>query len=150
MSLNYSNKSFGILTVLIDESNKRSANKGTTEKLALGACIRKLTVHTDPEWITRRHNVELSQEFNALSQNEKTRRMVDACDMFFGSYMAFIEKILAHRTVLPYLELFDCEDRVNLRVCAPNITIPIFESIYSTCIEETKSMLFIEGFRVYF
>ena len=80
----------------------------------IGPCIRRLRVATHPEWVKYRHDIELSEEFNALEKGVREERLARASDTF-SIYMKSIELILSSRATLPHLELLDWEDRVPLQ-----------------------------------
>jgi hypothetical protein len=66
IKLDYSDSAIGILGVLVNECKERSENNSKTRPPSIGACIRSITVAADHRWITRRHKIELSEEFLAL------------------------------------------------------------------------------------
>lgn len=115
LHFDYSDHTLAIINKLQGEVTERSNDAGLTSKLALGPCIRRLTVATHPGWVQYRHNVELSEKFNALPKKEKSKRLTAACDAFFGSYITSIQDLLSNRTVLPHLELLDWEDMIALQ-----------------------------------
>lgn len=78
LHLNYSDHTLAIITKLQEEATERSHHDGLTRKPALGSCIRRLTVATHPGWVTYRHNVELSENFNALPKKEQSMRLTTA------------------------------------------------------------------------
>ena len=69
----------------------------------------------DPGWIKYRHNVELSEDFNALPKRESSRRLTAAYHALFGTYYTSIQDLLSNRTVLPHVELLDWEDKITLQ-----------------------------------
>ena len=129
--LDYSNHSLAIILKLQEEKFERFSHNGLTHKPALGPCIRRLTVATHPGWIKLRHNIDISQEFNALSKTEQSKRLKEANDAFFGLYIPCIQDLLYNRTVLPHLELLDWEDRTPLQ---PHF----FNSIANSAIQHIK------------
>ena len=131
LHFDYSDRSLEIIEHLTKESGERLSQGGFTKKSALGPCIRRITVATHPGWVTRRHNVELSETFNALPKEVRSERMVAACNAYFGSYVASIQLLLADRTVLPHLELLDWEDNVSLQQS-------FFDAIVNSTIQHLK------------
>ena len=115
LHFDYSDRTLAIIDKLQGEATERLNNAGLTSKLALGPCIRRLTVATHPGWVHLRHNVELSGEFNALPKSVRSKRLTAACDAFFGSYIPSIQYLLSNRIVLPYLDLLDWEDMIALQ-----------------------------------
>ena len=115
LHFDYSNRTLAIIKKLQEEATERSNHEGLTKKPALGPCIRRLTVATHPGWLQYRHNVELSESFNALPKKEQSKRLTTACNAFFGSYITSIQDLLSNRTVLPHLELLDWEDMIALQ-----------------------------------
>ncbi|KAL8734040.1 MAG: hypothetical protein Q9166_001801 [cf. Caloplaca sp. 2 TL-2023] len=131
IQLDYSDDSFGILGRLLDEAQERLNNRGRTLRPALGPCIRRLTVATNPGWVTLRHNVELSREFNALPKAERANRFKDANKLYFGTYLKIIQDLLSKHCVLPHLELLDWEDSALL-------SSPFFDAIANSTIRHLK------------
>ncbi|KAL9066235.1 MAG: hypothetical protein Q9161_007692 [Pseudevernia consocians] len=115
LHFDYSDNTLAIINKLQEEGIERSNHDGVTGKPALGPCIRRLTVATHPGWVTYRHDVELSETFNALPKKEKSKRLTTAYNAFFGSYLTSIQDLLSNRTVLPHLELLDWEDMITLQ-----------------------------------
>ena len=115
LHFDYSDRTLAIIDKLKAEASDRSNLGGLTGKPALGPCIRRLTVATHPGWITYRHNVELSEDFNALPKRESSRRLTAAYHAIFGTYYTSIQDLLSSRTVLPHIEYFDWEDRITLQ-----------------------------------
>lgn len=115
LHFDYSDHTLAIIKKLQGEATERSNHDGLTGKPALGPCIRRLTVATHPGWLQYRHNVELSENFNALPRKEQSKRLITACNAFFGSYITSIQDLLSNRTVLPHLELLDWEDMIALQ-----------------------------------
>lgn len=115
LHFDYSDHTLAIIEKLHEEATERSKHEGLMRKPALGPCIRRLTVATHPGWLRYRHNVELSESFNALPKKEQSKRLLNAYNAFFGSYMTSIQELLSNRTVLPHLELLDWEDMIALQ-----------------------------------
>ena len=114
LHFDYSDRTLAIIDKLKEEATDRSNLGGLTSKPALGPCIRRLTVATHPGWINYRHNVELSEDFNALPKKESSRRLAAAYHAL-GTYYTSIQDLLSNRTVLPHIELLDWEDRITLQ-----------------------------------
>ncbi len=115
LHFDYSDHTLAIIQKLQEEAAERSNHDGLTSKPALGPCIRRITVHTDPGWVEYRHNVEPSKSFVALPKNEQSKRLMTACNAFFGSYLTSIQDLLSNRTALPHLELLDWGDGITLQ-----------------------------------
>ena len=115
LHFDYSDRTLAIIDKLREEATERSNLGGLTGKPALGPCIRRLTVATHPGWINYRHNVELSEDFNALPKRESSRRLTAAYHAIFGTYYTSIQDLLSNRTVLPHVELLDWEDKITLQ-----------------------------------
>jgi hypothetical protein len=111
----YSNATLGLISLLLHEKTSRNPlnNILGSNVGAIGPCIRRLTVATNPGWVTYRHDVELSSEFTALEQSVRDERLARASDAF-SLYKRGIETILSSRAALPHLELLDWEDMVPL------------------------------------
>lgn len=112
--LDYSDSTIGILGVLIKEHEERSENCGKTTFPSIGACIRKITVATNPAWITYRHEIELSEEYTALDVSVRKARLDQACKAFFEEYMPKIGLVLSNTQVLPRLEYLSWTDRAPI------------------------------------
>ena len=115
LHFDYSDRTLAIIDKLKEEATDRSNLGGLTGKPALGPCIRRLTVATHPGWIHYRHNVELSEDFNALPKRESSKRLTAAYHALFGTYYTSIQDLLSNRTVLPHVELLDWEDKITLQ-----------------------------------
>ncbi|RFU31209.1 hypothetical protein B7463_g5145, partial [Scytalidium lignicola] len=116
VNLTYSDSSFGLIKVLQDEVLERVSSKsnGFTSRPSLGACIRRVTIATDSRWITFRHDIKLSREFNALPREERIQRLAKLSDFYYGSYIDSIGHLLSHRKVLPNLDFLGWDDFVPL------------------------------------
>ena len=115
LHFDYSDRTLAIIDKLREEATDRSNLGGLTGKPALGPCIRRLTVSTHRGWIKYRHNVDLSESFNALPRRERSKRLVTAYHALFGTYYTSIQDLLSNRTVLPHVELLDWEDMITLQ-----------------------------------
>ncbi|KAF9733855.1 hypothetical protein PMIN01_08198 [Paraphaeosphaeria minitans] len=104
IELDYSDRAISILDTLIKEYEERFENKDKTTAPSIGACIRKITVATKPEWITQHHKVESSEEFLALDAGVRHERLDQACEAFFGTYRPKLNLIISNAQVLPRLE----------------------------------------------
>ena len=82
-------------------------------------------------WVNYRHDIEISEEFNALPKIEQSKRLSAACDAFFGSYLIHIQELLSNRTVLPHLDLLDWEDKIALQP-------PFYAAIANSTIQHLK------------
>lgn len=108
--MDYSDISLDLVEKLVVEGRERAANGGILQSRSIGPCIRRITVATNPGWISHRHGVEL-RTINDLEETEQNKRMMDASTAFFGGYMARLQGLLP---VLPHLELLDWEDMIAL------------------------------------
>ena len=115
LHFDYSDRTLAIIDKLKEEATDRSNLGGLTGKSALGPCIRRLTVATHPGWIKYRHNVELSEDFNALPRRESSSRLIAAYHALFDRYYTSIQDLLSNRSVLPHIELLDWEDTITLQ-----------------------------------
>lgn len=114
VQLDYSISSSKLIEKLIAEGRQTSLTNPASSAPRLGPCIRRITVATNPGWVSYRHGVNLGDgAFQDLPEDEQTRRMVDASTAFFGHYILAILDIL-NPTVLPHVELLDWEDRICL------------------------------------
>jgi hypothetical protein len=136
VKLDYSDAAIGILDVLVKEHNERSKNSGKTELPSIGACIRYITVATNPGWITYRHKVELSNEFVELEKSVRDALLDEACKGFFEEYVPKIHLVLSNTWNLPRLESLCWADR------AP-INKNFFEAIISSNLQLTPSLSLI-------
>jgi hypothetical protein len=112
----YSDATLALISLLLDEkaSRNQSGNILGSNGGAIGPCIRRLTVATNPGWVTYRHDIELSDEFTALEESVRDERLARASDAF-SQYKGHVESILSSSATLPHLELLDWEDRVPLQ-----------------------------------
>jgi hypothetical protein len=109
--LDYGNSSFGLLKVLLEEASERLRN-GLTISPSLGACIRRLTVATDPKWVSHRHSIALDEAFTNLEESLREERLTEAKSLFFDWYIPAVQVVIAN--ALPHLELLDWEDKIIL------------------------------------
>lgn len=113
--LDFSDATLNLIILLLKEGTLRDRSNNVLGSIggAIGPCIRRLTVATNPGWISHRHDVELSEEFNALEKSVRDERLARASDAYL-KYLRAIEAILSSRATIPHLELLDWEDRVQL------------------------------------
>lgn len=112
----YSDAAQDLISLLLEEKFLRERSNNVLGGIggAVGPCIRRLTVATNPGWVTCRHDIEASQKFNALEPSVRDDRLARASDAF-SEYIRRIESVLSSRATLPHLELLDWEDRVPLQ-----------------------------------
>ncbi|KAJ4293149.1 hypothetical protein N0V90_008431 [Kalmusia sp. IMI 367209] len=122
IELDYSDRAISILDSLVKEYEERFENKGKTMAPSIGACIRKITIATKPEWITQHHRVESSEEFLALDAGVRQKRLDQACKAFFGTYRPKLNLIISKAQVLPQLESLIWTD-----------TTPVDSSFFRCC-----------------
>lgn len=113
IQLDYSESSFDLVVKLMRESEERLVNGRYTRYPSLGACIRRITVATDPGWVTWRHGVSLGG-LKDLEEDERNDCLTKADRCFFESYLASIQLVFSCRATLPHLELIDWEDKITL------------------------------------
>ena len=131
LHFDYSDRTLAMIKNFQEEAAERSNHDGLTSKPALGPCVRRLTVATYPGWFRYRHQVEVSEIFNAPPKGDRYKRLTTACNAFFGSYLTSIQDLLANRTVLPHLEILHWEDKITLRP-------PFFNAIANSTIQHLK------------
>jgi hypothetical protein len=112
----YSYAASGLISLLLEEKALRDRSNNILGGIggAVGPCIRRLTVATNPGWIKHLHDIDLSEEFSALEKSVRDERLARASDAF-SKYQMRIESLLSSRATLPHLELLDWEDRVPLQ-----------------------------------
>ena len=110
--LDYSNSSINLIQYLLEEASRDlSATSSYTPLPELGLCIRRITVATNPAWVAFRHGLDSSED--DVSEEERTKLMVDASSAFFDGYIPSIQQIL-NPLILPFWELLDWEDKIPL------------------------------------
>ena len=115
IKFDYSESTLGLIQLLLDEQGRNGASASRLTSLQiLGPCIRRITVATNPGWITHRHGIELNDEFMAMERNVSNKLMKEATQNFYDTYVSCLEKLLGNREVLPNLELLNWEDRIML------------------------------------
>jgi hypothetical protein len=114
--LDYSDSSLCLIQKLGLEGEDRSKSPhGAASQPTIGACIRRITLATDANWVSHRHNINLlddSDEEGEDKAKKKGKRMADASHLFFDKYLPLVILLLAWPPILPHLELFDWEDKV--------------------------------------
>ena len=111
--LDYSDSSFGLISLLQRERQQRAVNEGLTVSPSLGACVRRMTVATHPDCMSLRHDITLDEEFADLGKEVREERIAKAARMY-DVYLECIENILSDGISLPNLELLDWEDKIAL------------------------------------
>ncbi|MCJ1251963.1 hypothetical protein MMC30_009201 [Trapelia coarctata] len=115
VKFDYSDVSYFLLHLLTTEVKERVLSKGATRKPSLGVCIRRITVATDPQWVSHRHQISLTRAFADLDEDLRDKRIAAAGKEFFGTYLSCIQCLLRYsRRGLPHLELLDWGDKVVL------------------------------------
>ena len=114
VQLDYGDSTWALIKKLLAEQHERLSGGGCTLHPLIGACIRRITVSTNPGWITHRHNVELDKRFTSLEKGERNAHMKAATDQFFDVYVPAIQVLLSDPNTLPHLELLDWEDKIAL------------------------------------
>ncbi|KAF2801322.1 uncharacterized protein BDZ99DRAFT_483816 [Mytilinidion resinicola] len=98
-----------LLSVLQSEGNERSENNGRTQKPSLGACIRRITVATNPYWLTKRYGISSDDWGN---EDKEVKAAVSSANRAYYRHVSGIGA--AASSTLSYLELLDWEDKVTL------------------------------------
>lgn len=114
VKLDYSDVAFEMLRLLAKEAEERVVSKCAMRNPSLGVCIRRITVATDPGWVSRRHQISLTRTFADLDEDTRDNRIAAARKVFFETYLPCIQALLCGRIGLPHLELLDWEDRIVL------------------------------------
>lgn len=98
--------------MLLKEVEERisDTNTGMTLRPALGACIRRITLATNPSLFGRYHEVEMDDEFRDLDIPIKAERLRNASVGYFDMYLASLNAVFMDPKTLPYIELLDWED----------------------------------------
>lgn len=108
--LDYSDNSFQLLQTLLKEAIRRCQNKRLTTQPSIGACVRRITVSTNPEWLTQHHKIEESVGFNLSDEEVKMMRFKDAATSYYDGYLKAIKTLLESPFALPHLELLHWRD----------------------------------------
>jgi hypothetical protein len=110
--LDYSPSSLGVLHVLLKEVEERISDTKTrmTFRPALGACIRRITVATEPSLFGRFHEVDMDDDFRNLDVPIQAERLRNAAVGYFDLYLASLNAMFIDSRTLPYIELLDWED----------------------------------------
>jgi hypothetical protein len=111
VKLDYGYDSLFLLAVLLKEASERIDNGGLTRHPSLGACIRRIQVVVDPLNMARYHDLSLAA-FHKVEDGAPAKRMKEAYDGYFGSYLATMESILP--TALPHLEVLNWRDQIPM------------------------------------
>lgn len=127
----YSDASLDLLKLLETEVRERAAHNGATRNPSLGVCIRRITVATDPGWVSHRLQIDLGQHFANLNVDVRDQRIAAAGEAFFGAYLPWIQSLLRSRIGLPHLELLDWEDKIVL-------SKSFFDDLASSSIQHLK------------
>ena len=114
VKFDYSNVSTALIHALTMEVQARLRSNGVTRKPSLGVCIRRITVATNPEWVSRRHQISLTQRFADLDEDLRDQRITAAEKSSFGTYLPAVRSLLRNRIGLPHLELLEWDDRLAL------------------------------------
>ena len=110
--LDFSDASAGMVKKLLQEGIERRDNSNKlTLNPSLGACIRRITIATNPGWLAHRHGLPYGI-LKKLGRTETRERVESAGRAFFGHYLPSIE--VALRDALPHLELLDWEDKISM------------------------------------
>jgi hypothetical protein len=98
--------------MLLKEVEERisDTNTGMTLRPALGACIRRITLATNPSLFGRYHEVEMDDEFRDLDVPIKAKRLRNASVGYFDMYLASLNAVFMDPKTLPYIKLLDWED----------------------------------------
>jgi hypothetical protein len=110
--LDYSDNAFQLLNTLTIETIQRSKNQDMTAQPSIGACIRRITVKTHPEWLTYLHGIKYSPDFDSLDEEEKMTRLIRANAMYYDYYLETIKWLFESRVTWPHLELLDWKDNL--------------------------------------
>ncbi|CZR53424.1 uncharacterized protein PAC_03302 [Phialocephala subalpina] len=107
--LDYSEESRSLISILLKESEERIA-RGNTRQPSISACIRRMTIRTNPYHLSNRHQIEISDEFMNLDEQTQAARQEDACRSYYDTYLRDIALLLANPKSLPYLDLLNWQD----------------------------------------
>lgn len=130
--LDYSDSSLALISKLLSEGREaEQIAQGSTVQPSLGACIRRITVATNPGWITYRHQVSLSAEFVDGNRETQQQLIADANQAYFGDYLLKLQEIFSSRNILPHVELLDWEDAIE-------IPRALFNALASSTIQHLK------------
>jgi hypothetical protein len=146
--LDYSDSKNSLIKKLLDEACERATSpNSTTSQPSIGACIRRITVATEPGWVSYRHNIDLGREPDPVDEDSalirERERISLASRFFFEEYLHDLMSIFGDPHILPHLELLDWEDKIPL----PR---QFFDSLACSSIKHLKlyRILLDEGFKV--
>ena len=146
--LDYSDSKNALIKKLLDEGRERAtSSNGTASQPSIGACIRRITVATDPGWVSYRHKIDLAREPDPVTGESalisERERISLASHLFFEEYLHELMSIFGDPHILPHLELLDWEDKIPL----PR---RFFDSLACSSIKHLKlyRILLDEEFRV--
>ncbi|KAF2426285.1 hypothetical protein EJ08DRAFT_638100 [Tothia fuscella] len=134
VKFDFSNRTLAIASKLARESLERK-NTGKTKQPALGTCIRRISVATNPEWISHRHDFDL-QSLADLDPDLKEQKLKRASSEYYDLYLPSLEAIISQG--LPHLEAIHWCD-----------TVPMSKSLFTAFVnsqvrELTLLRVFIE------
>jgi hypothetical protein len=110
--LDYSPSSLGVLRELLKEVVERISDTktGMTLRPAMGACIRRITVATNPSIFGRYHEVEMDDDFRDLDVAIQAERLRKATAGYFDMYLGSLNAAFMDPKTLPHIEFLDWED----------------------------------------
>lgn len=134
--LDYSDTSVGLVKKLVEEARARRDNgNNLTLNPSLGACIRRMTIATDSEWLRSSHRVWL-ENMQEVEQTQTEEPLARARRAFFDLYIPSIQVVLCDS--LPHLELLNWKDIIWLRA-------PMFRALACSTVKHLKfSHLYID------
>lgn len=110
----YSDSSVGLIKKLLSEGKKREQSlHGTASHPSIGACIRRITVVTNREFISKRHGISFKHVirqgiFEYTPQAAQMRQAVtEVSRAFFTGYASDLQSVFLNRKILPHLERLD-------------------------------------------
>ena len=106
--LDYSCEKWQLLDELSREARVRQSSSGANESPSIGACIRHLTVQTDPHMMECRHEILEGM----LSDNSAHAKREEVMESYCGTYLPAIAQAL--RFSLPNLDRLDWEDFIPI------------------------------------
>ena len=112
--LDYSPYSLRLLQQLLGEAAESLPSTHPTSSLSrLGLCIRRITVATVPYYVTKRHGVDLGEQFINFPKDKNAKRIINTSKAFYGTYISNIQLVL-NPIVLSNLKLLDWQDKIAL------------------------------------
>ena len=107
----YSPQAFDLLRALRQEAAKRSR---PVSRPTIGACIRKITVKSDPHHVASVH-WEVEESMNGATRESYTaERKTILCELANDEYFLYRLKLLAATYAMPHLETIAWYDRVSV------------------------------------